>query len=169
MDQLVVSSKSCPDCSSQMPEAAAFCPGCGRSMYTPERASGRVGVFSEGIAAALAYLSFIPALIFLFREPYRSNRFVRFHSVQCLLCWLVAIVIASLLRLLSLVIFWIPVAGPLLFVVIAAISALAAFLLWIVLIVKSAQGETFKLPWIGNYADHYSQAHASSQEGSGAV
>ena len=102
------------------------------------------GTADSSVAAALAYLSFIPALIFLFREPYRSNRFVRFHSVQCLLCWLVAIVIASLLRLLSLVIFWIPVAGPLLFVVIAAISALAAFLLWIVLIVKSAQGETFK-------------------------
>jgi len=90
MDQVVISSKSCPDCSSQMPETAAFCPGCGRSMIAPERAVGRVGVFPEGIAGALAYFSFIPALIYLFREPYRSNYFVRFHSVQCLLCWLIA-------------------------------------------------------------------------------
>jgi uncharacterized membrane protein len=156
MDQ-VASSKSCPDCASQMPDTAIFCPGCGRSMYAPERATGRVGVFSETVAGALAYLSFIPALTFLLREPYRSNHFVRFHSVQCLLCWLVGIVIACVLRLLVFLIFWIPTLGPLLFVVIATVSALAAFLLWIVLILKAAHGEAFKLPWIGNYADHDSQ------------
>jgi uncharacterized membrane protein len=158
MDQAVVSSKSCPDCSSQMPDDAAFCPRCGRSMNAPERAEGRVGVFSESIAGALAYLSFIPALTFLFLEPYRSNRFVRFHSLQCLLCWLVAIVIATLLRLFSLVIFWIPRIGPLFLVLIATVSALAAFLLWIVLIVKAAQGEAFKLPWIGGYAEQHAPA-----------
>lgn len=156
MDQ-VASSKSCPDCASQMPDTAIFCPGCGRSMYAPERATGRVGVFSETVAGALAYLSFIPALTFLLREPYRSNHFVRFHSVQCLLCWLVGIVIACVLRLLVFLIFWIPTLGPLLFVVIATVSALAAFLLWIVLILKAAHGEAFKLPWIGHYADYYSQ------------
>lgn len=155
MDQAVVSSKSCPDCSGQMPDAAAFCPRCGRSMNAPERAQGRVGVFSESIAGVLAYLSFIPALTFLLLEPYRSNRFVRFHSQQCLFCWLVAIVIATLLRLLSLVIFWIPRIGPLFLVLIATVSALAAFLLWIVLIVKAAQGEAFKLPWIGDYAEQH--------------
>jgi len=127
-------------------------------MNAPERAAGRVGAFSESIAGALAYLSFIPALMFLLREPYRSNHFVRFHSVQCLLCWLVGIVIACVLRLLVFLIFWIPTLGPLLLVVIATVSALAAFLLWVVLILKAAQGEAFKLPWIGNYADHYSQA-----------
>ena len=157
MDQAVVSAKSCPDCSSQMPDAAAFCPRCGRAMNAPERAVGRVGPFSESIAGALAYLSFIPALTFLFLEPYRSNRFIRFHSLQCLLCWLVAIVIATLLRLFSLVIFWIPRIGPLFLVLIATVSALAAFLLWIVLIVKAAQGETFKLPWIGDYAEQHAQ------------
>jgi len=158
MDQVVASSKSCPDCAAAMPENAGFCPACGRSMNAPERAEGRVGAFSESIAGALAYLSFIPALMFLLREPYRSNHFVRFHSVQCLLCWLVGIVIACVLRLLVFLIFWIPTLGPLLLVVIATVSALAAFLLWVVLILKAAQGEAFKLPWIGNYADHYSQA-----------
>ncbi|HTS08902.1 MAG TPA: hypothetical protein VMP68_25250 [Candidatus Eisenbacteria bacterium] len=157
MDQVVVSSKSCPDCSSQMPDTAAFCPGCGRSMIAPERAVGRVGVFSESIAGALAYLSFIPALIFLFREPYRSNYFVRFHSVQCLLCWLIGIVMACMLRLLSVVVFWIPMVGPLLLAVLATVSVLAAFLVWIVLIVKAAQGEMFKLPWVGDYAAQHAQ------------
>lgn len=161
MDQVLVSSKSCTDCASQMPENAAFCPGCGRSMLVVERAQGRLGIFPESIAGALAYLSFIPALVYLFREPYRSNYFVRFHSVQCLLCWLIAIVMACVLRLLGVVIFWIPMFGPLFLAVIATVSVLAAFLVWIVLIVKAAQGEMFKLPWIGHYAEYYAHPNSS--------
>jgi len=157
MDQLVVTSKSCPDCSNSMPDTAAFCPGCGRSMDAPERLPEKVGFLTENIAGALAYLSFIPAVIFLLVEPYRSHRFVRFHSIQCLLCWLAAILIACVLRLLALVIFWIPLLGPLLLALVATLSALAAFVLWIVLIVKAAQTEMFKLPWIGNYADQHAQ------------
>src|SRR5437899_1404024 len=81
-------SKSCPDCARPMPVHAAFCPGCGRSMQSSPRAEGKVGAFRESIAGALAYFSFIPAGVFLCIDPYRTNRFVRFHSVQCLLLWL---------------------------------------------------------------------------------
>jgi len=154
MDQLVVSEKSCPECASAMPDSAAFCPGCGRSMTAPARAEGKVGIFSERIAGAIAYLSFIPAVIFLLKEPYCSNAFVRFHSVQCLLLWLACIALGSLLRLLGVVMFWIPVVGPLLLMVVVTISCLGAFLLWMVLVVKAAQGETFKLPLIGDFAEH---------------
>jgi len=121
-------------------------------MDAPARAEGKVGIFSERIAGALAYLSFIPAVIFLFKEPYRSNAFIRFHSLQCLLLWLACIAFGSLLRLLGLVMFWIPGVGPLLLMVIVTVSCLAAFLLWMVLVVKAAQGEAFKLPLIGDFA-----------------
>ena len=153
MHQLVVTSKSCPDCASDMPETSAFCPGCGRTMRATLRAHGRVGVFPEGIAGALAYFSFIPAIFFLLIEPYRSNHFVRFHSVQCLLFWVASVAIASGLRLLGLGISWIPRVGPLFLVLIAAVSSLAAFLVWIVLVVKALQGEMFHLPWIGALAE----------------
>ena len=162
MEQLVASEKSCPECASQMPDTAAFCPGCGRSMNAPALAEGRVGIFSVRIAGALAYLSFIPAVVFLLKEPYRSNGFLRFHSVQCLLLWLACIALGSVLRLLGLVMFWIPVIGPLLLMVMVTISCLGAFLLWIVLVVKAAQGETFKLPFIGDFA----QQHAEYPHGS---
>jgi len=69
-------------------------------------------------------------------------------------------VIACVLRLLSVVVFWIPMVGPLLLVVITTVSVLAAFIFWIVLIVKAAQGEMFKLPWIGDYADYYAQPNS---------
>ncbi len=153
MDQLAVSPKSCPACASEMPETAAFCPGCGRTMQVTSRAQGKVGAFPETIAGALAYFSFIPAIIFLLVEPYRSNHFVRFHSVQSLLFCLASVAIASLLRLLSLVISWIPRVGPLFLVLIATVSGLAAFLVWIVLVVKALQGEMFQLPWIGALAE----------------
>lgn len=153
MDQLAVSSKSCPDCASDMPETAAFCPGCGRTMQLTPRAQGKVGAFPESIAGALAYFTFIPAILFLLIQPYRSNQFVRFHSVQCLLFWLASVAVASVLRLLGLVTSSIPRVGPLFLVLIATVSALAAFLAWIVLIVKALQGEMFQLPWLGPLAE----------------
>lgn len=153
MDQLAVSSKSCPGCASEMPETAAFCPGCGRIMQETPRAHGKVGAFPENIAGALAYFSFIPAIILLLIEPYRSHQFVRFHSVQSLLFCVATVAFASILRLLSLVTSWIPRVGPLFLVLIATVSGLAAFLVWIVLLVKALQGEMFQLPWIGALAE----------------
>lgn len=158
MDQLAVTSKSCPDCSSDMPDIAAFCPGCGRIMQVTPRAQGKVGPFPESIAGALAYFSFIPAIIFLLVEPYRSNHFVRFHSIQCLLFCLATAVVASVLRLLGLVVLWIPRIGPLFLVLIGTVSALAALLVWIVLIVKALQGEMFQLPWAGPLAEERANA-----------
>ncbi len=91
MDQPGPMPLSCADCSAKMPETAAFCPGCGRPMTgAAEKASGRVGALPERIAGALAYLTFIPAIVFLLVEPFKSNRFARFHSIQCLLMWAAA-------------------------------------------------------------------------------
>ena len=39
---------------------------------------------AENVAGMLAYFTIIPAIIFLLIEPYNRNRFVRFHSFQCL-------------------------------------------------------------------------------------
>ena len=73
--------RACPDCAAQMPETAAFCPSCGRSVQTEARAQGKVGALSEPIAGGLAYFTFVPAIVFLVVEPYKNNRFVRFHSL----------------------------------------------------------------------------------------
>jgi uncharacterized membrane protein len=158
MDQTAVSLKSCPDCAAQMPASAAFCPGCGRSMQIEPASKQKLGVARENIAGAFAYVTFLPALVFLMLEPYRRNPFVRFHAVQCLLFWLTGVVVAVLLRLASLALLFIPVAGPLLALLLAVIVALAALFTWIVLLVKAFQGERFALPVIGNLAEQYSGA-----------
>ena len=150
--------KWCSACSTQMPETAAFCPGCGRSMHVIARAEGKVGALPENVAGALAYFSFVPAIVFLFLDPYRRNRFVRFHAVQCLVVWLAGIVVALALRLLGMAVFLIPILGPLLVVIIDVAVILAALLLWLVLMIKALQGEMFGLPGIGAVAQQYSES-----------
>lgn len=162
MDQTEVGLKSCPHCSAQMPESAFFCPGCGRSMAFPVRAKGKVGAFPENIAGALAYLSFIPAILFLLLDPYRKNRFVRFHSVQCIGFWMALVILAVVLKLLGMLLFIIPVLGPLLVTLIDVVAILAAFVIWLVLIVKALQGETFRLPALGEFAEQQSDGPANS-------
>jgi uncharacterized membrane protein len=143
----------CPDCSAQMPAAATFCPGCGQAMQPRLRAQGSVGLLPENIAGALAYLTFIPAFLFLALEPYKRNRFVRFHAGQCLLLWAGAAVAAALIRLAAIFLFAIPVAGQLLVWLILAVAGLAVVVMWFVLVVKALQGETYKLPVLGDFAE----------------
>ena len=115
-------------------------------MQTEARAQGKVGVLPETIAGAAAYLTFIPAIIFLVAEPYKKNRFVRFHSVQCLAVWGTLIGLAIVLKLAGLLLYIIPVLGPLLVVLVWTVIAIAAAVLWLVLVVKALQGHMFKLP-----------------------
>jgi uncharacterized membrane protein len=155
MDETEIPLQSCPHCSAQMPQGAGFCPGCGRSMHAEPRAQGKVGIFPETIAGGLAYLTFIPAVIFLLLEPYKCNRFVRFHSFQCLFVWGAGIVLAAIIRLASLALFMVPVVGPLLISIVVVIAVLAAVFIWLVVLVKALQGEWFKLPLIGEFAERY--------------
>jgi uncharacterized membrane protein len=152
MDETNVPLTSCPDCAAQMPQTAAYCPGCGRPMQTLARKQGKVGVLSEPMAGALAYFTFIPAMIFLLLEPYKHNRFVRFHSFQCLLLWGAAILLAIALKLGALLLFIIPVLGPLLVVLVSAVVGIGALVLWLVLVVKAFQGQIFHLPLLGTFA-----------------
>jgi uncharacterized membrane protein len=138
-----------------MPDTATFCPNCGRAMRAPERAHGTVGLLPENLAGALAYF-LLPALIFLLVDPYNKNRFVRFHSFQCIGVWLAGVVIGAMLRILGVVLFVIPVLGHLLVWLASMLVSLALFLIWIVLVVKALQGEMFKLPVVGDFAERKS-------------
>lgn len=117
-----------------------------------ERARGRVGVLPETLAGALTYF-ILPAIVFLLLQPYRKNRFVRFHSFQCLGLCLVAAIVGSIIRVASVVIVFIPLLGHLFVWLVSMVVVLAFFMTWIVLIVKALQGEMFKLPVLGDFAE----------------
>jgi uncharacterized membrane protein len=141
-----------------MPDAAAYCPGCGRAMRPVERAQGTVGALPETLAGAMAYCTIIPAIVFLLVEPYSKNRFVRFHSLQCIGVCLVTLVVGAMLRVVGFVLFFIPVLGHLLVWLLSMVVTLAFFVIWVVLVVKALQGEMFKLPLVGDFAERRASA-----------
>ena len=141
-----------------MPDAAAYCPGCGRAMRPVERAQGTVGGLPETLAGAMAYCTIIPAIVFLLVEPYSKNRFVRFHSLQCLGVCLVTLVVGAMLRVVGFGLFFIPVLGHLLVWLLSMVVTLAFLVVWVVLVVKALQGEMFKLPVVGDFAERRASA-----------
>jgi uncharacterized membrane protein len=111
-----------------------------------------VGGLPETLAGALAYF-LLPAIIFLLVEPYRKNRFVRFHCFQCFGLCLVGLVAGASLRIAGFVLFFVPAFGPLLLLLVSMVFGLAFFAVWVVLVVKAFQGEMFKLPVVGDFAE----------------
>jgi uncharacterized membrane protein len=107
----------------------------------------------DNLAAALAYITFIPAIFFLLIEPFKRNRFIRFHSFQSIFLEVATIVVAITMRILYSLLALIPVLGYLLAWLASAVVLLGWVILWLVLVVKALQGETFRLPWIGSLAD----------------
>jgi uncharacterized membrane protein len=124
-------------------------------MRETERARGRVGAMPETVAGALSYFTFVPAVIFLLIEPYKRNRFVRFHSFQCIGLFLSMLIVAAVMRIAAALIGLIPLLGPLLLVLVSVILSFGCFILWLLLLVKALQGEMFKLPLIGDYAESH--------------
>jgi uncharacterized membrane protein len=126
-------------------------------MLQSERARGTVGLLPEAVAGSLAYL-FLPAILFLLVQPYSKNRFVRFHSFQCLGACLGAVVVGAVLRVIGFMLFFIPAFGPLFIVLVSMMVGLGFFIVWVLLIVKALQGERFKLPLVGEFAERHAAA-----------
>jgi uncharacterized membrane protein len=96
----------------------------------------------------LAYVTFIPAIIFLVMEPYNKSRFIRFHSFQSIFLFVAVVIIQVALTFLTVVPFLILVTAPLHMLV-----ALGALIVWIILLLKANQGQMYKLPLIGDLAE----------------
>jgi uncharacterized membrane protein len=142
---------SCPRCGIQMPDNTAFCPGCGWNTAQP--VLGTTGGIRDNIAGALAYFTFIPAIVFLVAAPFKKSRFIRFHSFQSIFLTLAAVGAGLVLKLLFLILSLIPWLGHLLLLLISVIVFLGCVILWLVLLVKALQGEMFRLPLIGDLAE----------------
>ncbi|MEO6983369.1 MAG: DUF4870 domain-containing protein [Edaphobacter sp.] len=100
------------------------------------------GGLSQNTAAAVAYLTIIPAIIFLVLEPYNKNPFIRFHAFQSLCLGILAFAVQMILMV-------IPVIGWILI----PIVGLAFLAVWIYTVLQASRGAWFKLPVIGNFAE----------------
>ena len=149
---------SCSQCGAQMPDVSAFCPACGEPVAAAKSALVATGQLSDHLLGALAYITFIPAIIFLLVEPFKRNRFIRFHSFQCIFLWVAGLLLGIPLRLAFFVLFLIPGLGQLIVLLTSMVLSLGCSILVIVLLVKALQGEMFKLPFIGDQAEKQANA-----------
>ena len=96
---------------------------------------------SDNAAGALAYVTVIPAIIFLLVEPYNKNAYIKFHAWQCVFL-AIAFFAVSFIAI-------IPILGWL----IALIGIPVLLIAWLICLINAMQGKRFKLPWIGNLAE----------------
>lgn len=105
---------------------------------------------SDNAAGALAYVTPIPAIIFLIVAPYNQNRFVRFHSWQSIILCASAIVIDIVLSIILAATFMFL---PLLHLALWPLISLFWIAVWLICVINAAQGKMFKLPIIGAFVD----------------
>jgi len=160
---------TCGYCGASMPDISEFCPSCGRPVregtyFAPDPEAPEDAVSGEEAAndsvrvahppvnwndrwvGALAYLTFIPAVAFIFLEQFRERKFVRFHAFQSIFFW-AGVVVFGLLGMLASTFGWL-----LVWMIIGAVVTLALFFTWAVLSIKALQGEWFELPYLGTLA-----------------
>jgi uncharacterized membrane protein len=112
---------------------------------------------SDTAAAALAYVTIIPAILFLVLEPYNKKPFIRFHSFQSIGLAVVWIVVWISVWMVHAILHFIPLIG-LLFVFVYLAFVAVFFIAWLMCIIKASQGQWFKLPVIGDFALKQSQS-----------
>ena len=96
---------------------------------------------TDNSAAGLAYITIIPAIIFLVVAPYNQKPFVRFHAWQSIFLCIAAVAIHIVLLL-------IPIIGWILSIPVS----LAILVIWVICLVKAFGGQRFELPLIGKFA-----------------
>jgi uncharacterized membrane protein len=134
-------------------------PGYGQAPYPPPPPPPGYGppVAGTGLtsnsAAALAYVTFIPAIIFLVMAPYNKDRFVKFHAWQCIVLSGIWFAVAILFTILM----FVGLSGMfgLFFLIhlIYRLVELGLFILWLVAIIQASKGVKFKIPIVGNIAE----------------
>ena len=133
----------CPACKMETGTDSQYCSHCGANMTTGVAPmDARRGGLSETAAGVIAYITIIPAIIFLVMDPYNRSPFIRFHAWQSIFFGIAVAVVHLVLGV-------IPILGWILMVPVG----LAFLILWIFVMIKASKGERYKIPFIGNFAE----------------
>jgi uncharacterized membrane protein len=136
----------CNKCGTQIADGTTTCAACaGSAAGAPAVA---VSGMADNVAGMLAYVTFIPAIVFLVTPPYSQNRFIRFHSFQSIFFCVAIAALQMALTILTVVPFLIFITAPLHLLV-----GLGALVVWIILLLKANKGQMYKLPVIGDMAE----------------
>jgi uncharacterized membrane protein len=172
----------CQTCGSSLPDGSTTCSACGATQGVagasaapgpiPGPTSGPipgsvpgpipgampqpmpVAGLTPNVAGALAYLvGAITGILFLVIDPFKADRFVRFHAFQSIFFnlawiafWIVWMIVGIMLGAISHGLFFI-IQLP-----INLLVTVGGFCIWIYLMYQAYQGKTFQLPIIGPMA-----------------
>ena len=106
---------------------------------------------SDNAAGAIAYITIIPAILFLLMAPYNTKPFVKFHSWQNIGLCIASFCLYIVLFIFMMVLAFIPFLRFLVLLV-YPVFGLALLVVWILCILKASQGSAFKLPLISGFA-----------------
>lgn len=103
----------------------------------------------ENIAGVLCYvLGWITGIVFLVLE--KENKFVRFHAMQSIATFLPLMVIAWIFNMFL----WMPFSiGWAIVGILSTLIWILVLILWLILMFKAYQGEMYKLPIVGDFAE----------------
>jgi uncharacterized membrane protein len=151
----------CAKCGAQMAEGTTFCGSCGAAVggapvggaapaATPSVASSGI---TANVAGALAYFTFIPAIIFLVVDPYKNDKFIRFHSFQSIFYSVVVIGFSIVWMILSVILGFVSMGllASVMFLI-SMLIHLGFLCFWIFLMYKAYQNEAYQAPVIGALA-----------------
>ena len=106
------------------------------------------------VAGVLCYFLFwVSGLIFLLLET--ENKFIRFHALQSIFLFGGLTLLIFFFGFMSIVLGWFTIVAWLIGFVLIPLVQIGIFVLWIVLMIKAYQGQTWKLPVAGDLATKY--------------
>lgn len=146
----------CQNCGRLLTENSAACPICasaGPAATVAATAPASAGMEANA-AGALTYLAgIITGIVFLLIDPFKSDRFIRFHAFQSIFfniawigLWIAWMIVGFVLGAITKGLFFL-VEMP-----INLLLMVGGFCLWAYLMYSAYQKKTFKLPVIGPLA-----------------
>ncbi len=143
----------CSGCGTQIADGTTMCPACSAKASAGGAAQGTTGGMTDNVAGMLAYITIIPAIIFLVMEPYNKRRFIRFHAFQSVffgVAWIALWIALSIVGMIPFLGWATLLLWPLI--------GLGGLIVWVILLIKANQGQMFKLPIIGDMAEKQANA-----------
>lgn len=144
-------------------------PSYGSPSGNPPPSSSPLGSLDPKVAAALSYIWIVGVIFFIMEK---ENRFVRFHALQSILFGVANSIIMFVLAIVAIILTFVFSMGAAVAASgggggIATLVSLLVWLIWLIFwliglvmlvglifaAVKAYQGQTFKLPFIGNIAE----------------
>jgi len=104
---------------------------------------------SDNAAGGIAYITIIPAIVFLIIEPFKRSPFVRFHAWQSIfffVAWAIVDILVGVVQ-------HIVPSAIFLTLTVLQLVGLAIFVVWLIVFISAFGGKRIMLPIIGNLAE----------------